>query len=80
VVGSASFVAFVPKGVRLAPILPFLGRLNSRHKIAESEISETRNTSATSFQVNPLRELPDMVLLPVGRACGSRSSGMTFMK
>jgi hypothetical protein len=42
--------------------------LISRRKIAALEFSETRKMSATSFQVKPLRELPDMGLLRSKRA------------
>jgi aldose 1-epimerase len=60
--------SFVPTEARLAPIRPFFLRLVSHRKVAALETGEPRKMSPTSFQVNPLRDRPDMVLLLSERA------------
>jgi hypothetical protein len=50
--------------------------LLSRWKIAALETSQIRKMSATSFQVNPLRELPDMVLLLSIKSAVRRRNGV----
>jgi len=57
-------------------MLPLFWRSISRWEIARLETGETRKTSATSFHVNPLRELLDMALLLLEMG-GSQRIGAT---